>query len=217
MSGDQALQISITVGKLGVKIADEKYNIFNKPNHYDRIKFEKFISYQIAKITKLSESLINVDSYGFPDEKYKVNMSITIESSVQGLNCVKYNNDILDFFIETFDEHQVDYNWAVVTIITFDNKVHIKFPYVRLYFKEKQSIAGIGSCIQTSNIAISDSRLITDSVLGLLKIKDLTILKTGIRDKWFDIIDSYIELDYKNILKCQKDLISVGLKDYAKL
>lgn len=75
----------------------------------------------------------------------------------------------------------------------------------------------------TKALTISIHAEVTSAILGLLKIEKLNNISTSFAnvrnnelEKAVKIVNSYLKTD-RNILKCQKELIQNGLKDYAKL
>ena len=99
--------------------------------------------------------------------------------------------------------------------------VHLKLPQKDISFSK------INDHIQyCQKLRITNISKITDSVLGLLRIKGLKTpiihhlvgvkgADPGKTMKWVETINKYISSG--DVLECQEDLIDAGLKDYAKL
>lgn len=79
------------------------------------------------------------------------------------------------------------------------------------------SLSGIDKMIEgPGQLDITGFGFAKDSVLGLLKLKDRNIDLFGSNNKeWAEIVDRHLQGD-RNILKCQRELIQNGFKDYAK-
>jgi hypothetical protein len=79
------------------------------------------------------------------------------------------------------------------------------------------SLHNIHKIISSPHIIIDVPRQVKDSVLGLLLIKKLEKLEEGrFIDKWCGIVIKHFNID-KDMLECQEELITNGLRQYAKL
>lgn len=95
--------------------------------------------------------------------------------------------------------------------------IFIECPSITYNATKVTTLHNIDKQIGCSYLFIASGK-IKDSVLGLLKIKTLEELNFPLmrnENHWEEIIIRHLK--DKNILKCQKELIQNGFKDYAKL
>ncbi len=93
-------------------------------------------------------------------------------------------------------------------VIEWDNII------INLHNSPKVSFHNIHKKIKCNNLVINfATNKITDSVLGLLFIKHLEFHNTN--DPWKQIIQKHRQS--RDILECQEELITNGLRQYAKL
>lgn len=140
---------------------------------------------------------------------------------------------IINFEYEITEQSQLDILFqceknlqSKFDIESIDSGVKVYISEVPSFFVDTQiirikpfkeiTLTGLDKKINPYTINLSNIDLITGNVLGILKMPRLQYLfyNSSDKTKWCNIIKSYI--DDKNILKCQRELIQNGLKDYAK-
>lgn len=107
-------------------------------------------------------------------------------------------------------------------ILIFDNvpNVHVDFQYIIIDAPKSQiTLSNIDKHITSKYLTIKHPENVTGNVLGLLKTNSKNIYSRrdakGNFPEWWRIVFKHLEQD-KNILKCQRELIQNGLKEYAK-
>jgi len=100
----------------------------------------------------------------------------------------------------------------------------IEWPIIILNNHDKNvSLSGVGDLIKADKVfRIAYTNQISDSVLGLLKIKGKIEFNTKWNNKfkteeWLSKIIPYIEKGNRDIISCQEDMIDADLKDFAEL
>jgi hypothetical protein len=85
-------------------------------------------------------------------------------------------------------------------------------------FKTLMTLKNINKHIECKKIVFNYPKNIIGNALSLLLIKNLEIISVsfGGHPPWLRIINKHLTLD-KDVLECQEELITNGLKEYAKL
>lgn len=179
-------------------------------------------------------------------EKFKKEYNISIKSIWYSYSDIAGNNklfcdvnldkenyvsspEVLEQFKKTcksvIDEYNEQYNltsrftitntWVSVQELPLPFKINVT--NVEL---NTSNIKNIEKYINCEMLQFYDLDTIKDGLLGILKIPALKSLTYSLRSTskklgWYDILEYHVE-NGKNILKCQRELIQNGFKDFAK-
>lgn len=124
----------------------------------------------------------------------------------------KYINPYFVIYHFNADQYKVsDIKEKFKNIGLILNKV--EYPKVNENAK-KFSLKGVDKILENTTSINIHTTNIESGILDLLKIKSLQTLTTIIDIGWIYIINRHLK--DKNILKCQRELISAGLKDLIR-
>lgn len=123
--------------------------------------------------------------------------------------------------IKKLFKDKVDFTINDFTLELFElPKQPIHFPVIAFHPVENSTLENVHKLIFCKNFKMYRSANIIGNALGLLKMQtdDINIFISGSSNHypdWLKIIDKHFRQG-KNVLKCQKELIENGYKDYAK-
>lgn len=161
----------------------------------DTLDLNNFLRFEFTNIS--IDTVIN--------KSYIEDLQDFIMISLKQLNFIKrINKDNINAYLE--------FNKIPDHPVTCPNNVLSVF----IDADQEISFENIDKNILNCKKLLINNNIVKSNILGVLKMKDTKVKFIGSSKPWADIVQSYLDSD-RNILKCQRELIQNGFKDYAKL
>jgi hypothetical protein len=98
-------------------------------------------------------------------------------------------------------------------------KFLVEWGQICIFVRRMNSLAGIHKVLNCEYLTVENMKSIKSNVLGILQIKNIDsfwVYGTEQKPEWALIIEKHLNID-KDLLDCKEELMSKGLKEYAKL
>lgn len=79
------------------------------------------------------------------------------------------------------------------------------------------SLKDIEKMCPSLEILLLENVEITDSVLGLLEIENLTKIKSLVGHDWVSVVNNHLKQKDRNVFKCQEELLDMGYEKLAEM
>lgn len=168
--------------------------------------------------------LLHYQFEAYFDSSAEFIISIDIPSSDKNINHSYISgkqSEIWNAMTEIFNGEVVNNHSIPIPIVNVRQQlspdIKIENAGVQFYlpWAKPFTLSGIDKQLDCEYIRLSHPEKIVGNVLSLLKIKKFRMIYCQDAPKWVKIVNSH--LLQKDILECQEELITTGLKQYAKL
>jgi hypothetical protein len=186
----------------------------DEPDDYDSVQSKIISAIKLLKIpglevTGYSSSSLNIEI------RFDLNWLKTNQQ-----NLPKYQIQILDTISPLLKPTNLDLQFTKsdITLRTIPDFV-VEWDNIIINAQRNASLKDIHKFIKCDELVIEDAGYVSSNILGLLLIDKKTtieIMGSPINNKWIPIVKKYIK-GTRDILECQEELITNGLRQYAKL
>ncbi len=185
---------------------------------------EDYLKEQKETIIKNIEEKTNTKVFFFDIRKHSFSIELKINNDNQLTQLMQIEKEVVDILEkynsnDSFQHLPNDTNLELLVNHSLPQHIKISFPYIYITAQGPTSFKGINKIIGDFELLqIRNNSKITDSVLGLLLLnktnRKISLLFS--KNEWVKILNKHLEND-NDVLECQEELITNGLRQYAKL